>query len=127
MPIGCPITLHTSNRTVQNFAYFAHGENIRLYIFDVCFTTLGENSYMKFRQKGCNLCWAKFRKIQNFALVNIFQKKCQMDLENNSPKTGYRLHSKFKWTIGKLNCQTKGNCSTDSSAVVSGNCLSNSK
>ena len=30
-------------------------------------------------------------------------------------------------TIGKLNCQTKGNCSTDSSAVVSGNCLSKSK
>ena len=53
--------------------------------------------------------------------------KCQMDLENNSPKTGYRLHSKFKLTIGKLNCQTKGKCSTDSSAVVSGNCLSNSK
>ena len=24
-------------------------------------------------------------------------KKFQKDLDNNSPKTGYRLHSKFKW------------------------------
>ena len=55
--------------------------------------------------------------------------KCQMDLENNSPKTGYRLHSKFKWKAKSAGYEQLGNNWEIKlpSAVVSGNCLSKSK